>query len=63
MDQLYEGGDVHGGLGGNEQQTEGNCQLVKAVQFTILTEKSLIQFLVIMGDQPESTLWSSAGLP
>ena len=39
VDQLDEGGDVHRGLGRDEQDTEGNCQLVEPVEFPVLSDR------------------------
>ena len=40
VDQLDEGGDVHRGLGRDEQHTEGDCQLVEPVELSVLCNQS-----------------------
>ena len=46
VDQLDEGGDVHRGLGRDEQDAEGDCQLVEPVELPVLSDR-LFQFNIL----------------
>ena len=64
VDQVDEGGDLHRGLGGDEQHAEGDCQLVEPVQLTVLmSSKGFFSLknpcnFEILQHRPESTLQS-----